>query len=295
MEAMVRLGSNLSGQAMLIGDDEVFELHALDGAPLNMIEAVSNEFEAPGTLAKLAAHGAGKSLDQVALGAPIPLPGAVVAAPVNYYDHMVEMSEVRDIRHLGVFLKARSSVIGPDSVIRLPYTDRRFDHEGELGVVIGTVTENVSESEALSSVFGYTCLLDITMRGGEDRSTRKSFRTFTPIGPHIITADEVGDPTDLRIICNVNGTERQNETTKEMVWSVAALISYISSVMTLYPGDIIASGTPAGIGPIFDGDVIDVIIERVGHLHMSVSANGAVACPTLGAGSGPTPPPPPPR
>jgi 2-keto-4-pentenoate hydratase/2-oxohepta-3-ene-1,7-dioic acid hydratase in catechol pathway len=287
----VRLGSDLGGQTLLITDSELRALHALNCEPLGMIEAITTEFEAPGTLRELAAHSAGRSLDAVALGAPIPLPGAIVAAPVNYYDHMVEMSEVRDIRHLGVFLKARSSVTGPDSVVRLPYTDRRFDHEGELGVVIGKVTENVSEAEVLSSVFGYTCLLDMTMRGGEDRSTRKSFRTFMPIGPHIVTADEVGDPTDLRIVCNVIGTERQNETTKEMVWSVAELIAYTSSVMTLYPGDIIASGTPAGIGPIFDGDVIDVIIERVGHLHVSVSADGAVTCPTLGAGSGPTPPP----
>jgi 2-keto-4-pentenoate hydratase/2-oxohepta-3-ene-1,7-dioic acid hydratase in catechol pathway len=291
----VRLGSNLSGQALLISDDELFELRALDGRPLGMIEAIINEFEAPGTLVELAEHAAGRSLDSVALGAPIPLPGAVIAAPINYYDHMVEMSDVRDIRNLGMFLKARSSVTGPGSVVRLPYTDRRFDHEGELGVVIGKVTENVSEAEALSSVFGYTCLLDITMRGGEDRSTRKSFRTFTPIGPYIVTPDEVGDPTDLRVVCNVNGTERQNETTKEMVWSVAELIAYTSSVMTLYPGDIIASGTPAGIGPIFDGDVIDVIIERVGHLHVSVSEEGAVSCPTLGAGAGLTPPPPPAR
>ena len=291
----MRLGSNLSGQTVLISDDELRELHALGGEPLGMIEAITTEFQAPGTLRELATHSAGRSLDSVALGAPIPLPGAVIAAPINYHDHMVEMSDVHDIRHLGVFLKARSSVTGPDSVVRLPYTDRRFDHEGELGVVIGKVTENVEEAEALSSVFGYTCLLDITMRGGEDRSTRKSFRTFTPIGPHIVTADEVGDPGDLRIVCNVNGTERQNETTKEMVWSVAQLIAYTSRVMTLYPGDIIASGTPAGIGPIFDGDVIDVIIERVGHLHVSVSADGVVSCPTLGAGSGPTPPPPPPR
>ncbi len=294
-EAAVRLGSNLSGQTVLLTDNALFELHDLAGAPVGIIEAISNEFEAPGTLEKLAAQSSAKGLDQVALGAPIPLPGAVVAAPVNYYDHMVEMSEVRDIRHLGVFLKARSSVTGPGSVVRLPYTDRRFDHEGELGVVIGKLTDNVEASEALSSVFGYTCLLDITMRGGEDRSTRKSFRTFTPIGPHIVTADEVGDPTDLRIVCSVNGIERQNETTKEMVWSVAELIAYISSVMTLYPGDIVASGTPAGIGPIFDGDVIDVVIERVGHLQVRVSSDGAIACPTLGAGSGPTPPPPPPR
>jgi 2-keto-4-pentenoate hydratase/2-oxohepta-3-ene-1,7-dioic acid hydratase in catechol pathway len=131
------------------------------------------------------------------------------------------------------------------------------------------------------------------MRGGEDRSTRKSFRTFTPIGPYIVTADEVGDPTDLQMVLTVNGTERQNQSTRDMVWSVAKLIAYTSTVMTLYPGDIIASGTPVGVGPIVDGDTIDLTIERVGHLHVDVSAADAILCPTLGAGSGPTPPPPP--
>jgi 2-keto-4-pentenoate hydratase/2-oxohepta-3-ene-1,7-dioic acid hydratase in catechol pathway len=291
----VQLGSNRSGQVVVISENESRALLAPDGQPLGMIAAITSEFAAPGTLRGLADRAEARDFDAASLAAPIPLPGAVVAAPVNYYDHMVEMSEVRDIRHLGMFLKARSSITGPDTVVRLPYTDRRFDHEGELGVVIGKLAADVLEKDALDYVFGYTCLLDITMRGGEDRSTRKSFRTFTPTGPYIVTADEVGDPTDLRVICNVNGTERQNETTKEMVWSVAQLIAYTSSVMTLFPGDIIASGTPAGIGPIFDGDEIDVIIERVGHLHVTVAADGAIECPTLGVGSGPTPPPPPPR
>lgn len=292
-ETTLRLGTTKANQVVLIEGSECVELSSDGAAPLSMIDVIRLSADPPGAIADLAIRGRRRAFDESELAAPIPLPGAIIAAPVNYYDHMVEMSEVRDIRALGMFLKARSSVTGPDTVVRLPYTDRRFDHEGELGVVIGKMTESVSAEEALDSVFGYTCLLDITMRGGEDRSTRKSFRTFTPIGPSIVTADEVGAPTDLRIICNVNGTERQNESTKEMVWSVAQLIAYTSTVMTLYPGDIIASGTPAGIGPIEDGDVIDVMVERVGTLHVSVSAEGAIVCPTLGAGSGPVPPPPP--
>lgn len=291
----MRLGTTKANQVVLIDGDEVVELSSDDGSPQTMLDVIRAATESPGAIAALAARGRRRGFDPAELVAPIPLPGAVIAAPVNYYDHMVEMSEVRDIRSLGMFLKARSSVTGPDTIVRLPYTDRRFDHEGELGVVIGSMTENVSVEHALESVFGYTCLLDITMRGGEDRSTRKSFRTFTPIGPSIVTADEVGSPTDLRVICNVNGSERQNESTKAMVWSVAELIAYTSTVMTLYPGDIIASGTPAGIGPIDDGDEIEVIIERVGTLHVRVSATGAIPCPTLGAGSGPVPPPPPSR
>ena len=291
----MRLGTTKAKQVICIDGDECVELHAPGGGTLSMLDVIrlaADDVEAIGRLIDSTTR---RVVDPSELDAPIPLPGAVIAAPVNYYDHMVEMSEIRDIRALGMFLKARSSVTGPGSVVRLPYNDRRFDHEGELGVVIGKVTENVAEYDALQSVFGYTCLLDITMRGGEDRSTRKSFRTFTPIGPSIVTADEIGEPTDLRIICNVNGTERQNESTKEMVWSVAQLIAYTSTVMTLYPGDIIASGTPVGVGPIEDGDTIDVIIEGVGTLHVDVSAQGAIACPTLGAGSGPVPPPPPSR
>ena len=289
----MKLGTTDDGAAVLVDGEHFVALRSATGAPVSMLEVIEAESAQPGAAAAMAARG--DTENAVPLGrlvAPIPLPGAVVAAPVNYLDHMVEMSEVRDIRHLGVFLKARSSVTGPGSVVRLPYSDRRFDYEGELGVVIGTTALNVGTADALDHVFGYTCLLDITMRGGEDRSTRKSFRTFTPTGPHIVTSEEIGDPTDLEIVLEVNGVERQHASTKEMVWSVAELISYASSVMTLYPGDIIASGTPVGVGPIDDGDVLDLSIDRIGTLHVSVSGEGAVPCPTLGAGEGPVPPPP---
>ena len=127
----------------------------------------------------------------------MPDPTKIVAAPVNYLDHQAEMNEAYHIDALGVFLKA--PVLGPrrtGQTIRLPYTDRRFDQEGELALVIGRRARDVAVADALDHVAGYTCLLDITMRGGEDRSTRKSFDTFTPVGPYLVTPDEVG-PLDV--------------------------------------------------------------------------------------------------
>ncbi len=231
-------------------------------------------------------------LSGVRLRAPLDRPGKIIAAPVNYSRHMSEMSETLDINDLGVFLKANSSVCGPGDVIRLPYADRRFDQEGELGVVIGRQARGIAEADALDAVFGYTCLLDITMRGGEDRSLRKSFDTFTPIGPWIVTADEVGNPDSLALTCSVSGRVRQEGNTRSLIWPVAKLVAYTSSVMTLYPGDVIATGTPEGVGPLADGDSIELTIEKIGTLSVRVSAAGATACPTAGAGRGPVPPPP---
>lgn len=228
----------------------------------------------------------------VRLAAPIPRPGKIAAAPVNYEDHKEEMKQTGDVAHLGFFLKANSSVLAPEGVIRLPYTDRRFDNEGELALVIGRRCRHVPIAQALDVVFGYTCLLDITMRGGEDRSTRKSFDTFTPLGPCIVTADEFGDPTDAELTCSVNGELRQKANTGQLIWGVARLVEYMSSVMTLEPGDVISTGTPAGVGPIESGDVVSVTISRIGTLTVGVSAEEAGLSPTLGAGSGPVPPPP---
>lgn len=216
-------------------------------------------------------------LDQVRLEAPLPFPGKVVAAPVNYFDHQGEMKVDTTVADLGVFLKATSSVIGPQGVIQLPYTDRRTDQEGELAVVIGAPARHVTPADALEYVFGYTCLLDITVRGSEDRSTRKSFDTFTPIGPWIATAEEVDNPGFLELRCWVNDELRQQANTKELIVGVPELIAYTSSVMTLHPGDIIATGTPAGVGPLTDGDQVTVEIDRVGRLEVSISTDTAVA------------------
>jgi 2-keto-4-pentenoate hydratase/2-oxohepta-3-ene-1,7-dioic acid hydratase in catechol pathway len=227
---------------------------------------------------------------------PVADPSKIIAAPVNYRDHQAEMSVDASIGALGFFLKAPSSLLDPGGTIRLPYHDRRFDQEGELALVIGRTARHVSEQDALSYVFGYTGLLDITMRGGEDRSTRKSFDTFTPMGPVLVTADEFGDPDNVELRCWVSGDLRQKASTRDLIWGVARLVSYASSVTTLYPGDVITTGTPAGVGPLTLGDTIRLELSGLGlDLTAEVAADDATASPTAGAGRGPVPPPAPAR
>lgn len=230
------------------------------------------------------------AIDSVLLLPPVPDPSKIAAAPVNYVDHQHEMNTSVHVDGLGVFLKASSSVLAHGGKVRLPYVDRRFDQEGELAVVIGRRVSHVEPDAAMECVFGYSPLLDMTMRGGEDRSTRKSFDTFTPMGPCLVTADEVGDPSLLTLSCTVNGTLRQHTSLSELIWSIPRLVSYVSSVMTLLPGDVITTGTPAGVGAVVDGDRIEVSIDRLPMLQVSVSSVGATACPTSGADRGPVPP-----
>lgn len=215
-------------------------------------------------------------LTEVALEAPLPRPGKIIGAPVNYLDHKAEMEYTTSVADLGVFLKANSSVIGPGEDILLPYSDKRTDQEGELAVVIGRTASHVSADNALDHVFGYTCVLDITVRSGEDRSTRKSFDTFTPLGPWIVTADEIPDPDTLDLRCAVGGTTRQRTTTADLIFGVRELIAYTSSVMTLHPGDVIATGTPAGVGPLSHGDRVILDIEKVGRLEVGVDGSRAI-------------------
>jgi 2-keto-4-pentenoate hydratase/2-oxohepta-3-ene-1,7-dioic acid hydratase in catechol pathway len=237
---------------------------------------------------------AGFAVSGVRLRVPVADPSKIIAAPVNYRDHQAEMSSDAQVGALGFFLKAPSSLLDPGGTIQLPYHDRRFDQEGELALVIGRTARHVSPQDALSCVFGYTGLLDITMRGGEDRSTRKSFETFTPMGPVLVTADEFGDPGDVELRCWVSGDLRQQASTRDLIWGVARLVSYASSVTTLFPGDVITTGTPAGVGPLAPGDTIRLELSRLGlDLTAQVAADDAVASPTSGHGRGPVPPPPP--
>lgn len=212
----------------------------------------------------------------VTLAAPL-RPRTVIGAPVNYRDHQVEMREQLTVAELGVFLKASSSVIGPGGIVELPYTDVRTDHEGELTVVLGRRARNVSAAQAMDFVLGYTCGLDITVRSTEDRSTRKSFRTFTPLGPWVVTADEVPDPGALDLRCWVGDELRQDASTADLILGVAELVAYASHVMTLEPGDVILTGTPAGVGPIRPGDRVAVEISSIGRLEVTVSGAGAIA------------------
>ncbi|MFC8511785.1 fumarylacetoacetate hydrolase family protein [Streptomyces sp. NPDC057257] len=215
-------------------------------------------------------------LSDITLACPLPVPPKIIAAPVNYLDHKAEMTVEHTVADLGVFLKARTSVIGPGDTVVLPYTDMRFDQEGELGVVIGRRVRDLPVEEAMTAVFGYTCLLDMSMRSTEDRSTRKSFDTFTPIGPWIVTADEIPDPAVLGLRCWVGDTLRQETVIADMIFDVPTLVAYASSVMTLEPGDVIATGTPKGVGPVADGDRVAVEIDAIGRLDVTVSDRGAI-------------------
>lgn len=234
----------------------------------------------------LAAGGDAVPVAGVILRSPQPAPATVLAAPVNYRRHQAEMggaggvyrdADIKTIETYAGFVKASGSVVGPDQPIRLPLPDRRFDHEAELGVVIGRRAHRVRREDALDHVFGYVPLIDVTMRGPEDRSFRKSFDTFTPIGPAIVTHDEVGSPDNLELRLTVNGATRQHGNTADLIYGVARLIELYSSAVTLQPGDLIATGTPEGVGPIEPGDTVTLFVERVGALTMQVSVVDGVA------------------
>jgi len=233
---------------------------------------------------KVAAKRAGAKavpLASVKLLPPNPCPVHVIAAPANYRKHIGEIgarsvSKGRSADQMGFFMKATASLVGAGGAIELPKgSTRRFDHESELAVVIGRRARNVPRSEAMDYVFGYSCLIDVTMRiepgvAEEERVTRKSFETFTPLGPWIVTADEVPDPHNLRNQLWVNGQSKQDANTRDMIVNIPALIELISSVMTLNPGDVIASGTPEGVGPIALGDKVRIGIESVGEMTLAV-------------------------
>jgi len=204
-------------------------------------------------------HGSARLLAPVA-------PGKVVAVGLNYRDHALEMGEELP-EEPKLFLKPSTSVIGPGAEIVLPPMSRRVDYEAELAVVIGRPARKVSLSEATGHILGYTCLNDVTARDLQKidgQWTRaKSFDTFCPLGPAIETGI---DPSDLHIELRVNGHVRQSSTTANLIFKPAELVSFISQVMTLLPGDVIATGTPPGIGSLAAGDMVEVEIERIGIL-----------------------------
>ena len=211
------------------------------------------------------------SLSDVRLLSPI-LPSKVVAVGRNYREHASELGGQAPDRPL-IFLKPSTSVIGPGDSIRLPVDARRVDHEAELAVVIGAKgARDVPREEALSRVFGYTCANDVTARDQQQLDgqwTRaKGHDSFCPLGPWIETQL---DPADLLIRCEVDGELRQNDRTSSMVFDVATLVSYVSHIMTLLPGDVLLTGTPAGVGELRPGQQVTASIEGIGSLANSVT------------------------
>ena len=215
----------------------------------------------------------------VVLLSPVARPSKLIAAPVNYDLHIAEAEAdpaislgkaVARIDQAGLFLKATSSLVGPGEGVAVRFPDRRTDHEVELAVVIGNTVANIERDAALSVVAGYAIGLDMSVRGSEDRSFRKSIDSYAVLGPWLVTADEVPDPDRLAFTLRVNGELRQQANTISLLRNVRHLIAWASQWYTLYPGDIIYTGTPAGVGPVVPGDELKAEFERIGVMNVTV-------------------------
>lgn len=226
-----------------------------------------------------AATAVGRPVKDIRFLSPVANPGKVVAAPVNYLAHLNETiadpatfsrAHVIRIQESGLFLKATSSIVGVSDGVALRFPDRRNDHEIELAVVIGKAGSGIAEADALDHVAGYTLGLDMTLRGPEERSFRKSIDSYTVLGPWMVTADEFGDPSDVGVALAVNGETRQQARTRDLILSVPALIAFASSFYTLQPGDVLMTGTPEGVGPVQAGDIITATVERVATIDVTV-------------------------
>jgi 2-keto-4-pentenoate hydratase/2-oxohepta-3-ene-1,7-dioic acid hydratase in catechol pathway len=216
-------------------------------------------------------------LSGVKLETPVAWPNKVIAFPANYHAHVEEMKTGTGLISAfkadgqGFFLKANSSLSGPNDPIVLPnIPNRQIHHECELAIFIGEGGREISRDDALSHVFGYACLIDVVVRGKEERVMRKSYDSFCPVGPYIVTADEVPNYDSIDLQLSVNGETRQRASTRDLIVDIPEMIRMASAVMTLYPGDIIATGTPAGVGPIHGGDKVVIEIGKVGKMSIDV-------------------------
>lgn len=211
---------------------------------------------------------------------PIHRPGKILCVGLNYRDHALEGGR-QVTEYPTIFLKASSAIIGHRQTIYLPQVSQMVDFEAELAVVIGEQVINCAAEHAHTYIAGYTILNDITARDYQRRTSQwtmgKSCDTFAPLGPVLVTADEIEEPHNLEITSSLNGNEMQRSNTRHLIFSIPFLIEYISSVMTLEPGDIISTGTPAGVGsfrepPVFlqSGDLVEINVEKIGSLQNPV-------------------------
>jgi len=228
-----------------------------------------------------AKHAPVRPLAEVKLLSPVANPSKIVAAPVNYRRHLEEaradaqihfQKQIDEIQKIGLFLKATSALVGPSEGVALRYLDRRNDHEVELALVIGKRADRVRAADWARYVAGYAIGLDMTIRGPEERSLRKSVDTYCVVGPWLVTADEIADPTNLTLSIAVNGEPRQKANTRDLVLGLGTLVELASSFYTLLPGDIILTGTPEGVGPVRPGDVMDAAIDGIGAMRVGVRA-----------------------
>ncbi|MGD0355568.1 MAG: fumarylacetoacetate hydrolase family protein [Dehalococcoidia bacterium] len=256
---IIRFQQNeMTSYGVLEGDS----IQVYNGSPYDAGIGSDSHFRPTGTTVPLAG---------VKLLSPCPA-SKMVCLGLNYRPHAVEFKiKLPELPLL--FLKPPSAIIGPGDTIVLPPGSLRIDYEGELGIVMGKKARNVPEDEFAGYVLGYTCFNDVTDRVAQTKDgqwTRsKSYDTFAPIGPCVETAVS---PSNLKIETIVNGEIKQTGSTSELIFAVPRLVSYISQVMTLMPGDVIATGTPAGVGPLNDGDTVEISVEGIGILKNYVAS-----------------------
>jgi len=221
----------------------------------------------------------GVPVDKVRFLSPVASPSKIIGVPVNYPAHVAEAKldtktfaqYAGGIEEQGLFLKANSSLVGCSQGVRIRFPERPSHHEIELGIVIGRQGSNISEANAYDHIGGYAIALDMTVRGKEDRSLRKSVDTYSVLGPWLTTADEIPDPQALDFLLSVNGATRQQSNTRNMIMKIRRQIAWASSFYTLYPGDIIMAGTCEGVGPVVPGDMIEASFEGLGSMKVPVS------------------------
>jgi len=255
-----------------------------------MPEVIDALMSRPGAMpaVKDALKGPGKELGRVKLLPPVENPPSLWAAAANYKDHQAEMLKAsggpsradysKDDLMAEFFLKPSSSIIGPGGTIVLPKVSHHVDYEAELCAVIGKRARKVTEAEALDYVFGYTICWDISQRDPwgrnrqNTRNIRKGFDSFTALGPWIVSKDELPEPQDTRIVVELNGKHVMTAHTKDMICGVRDHIRFLSSVLTLRPGDLITTGTPAGVAKLAPGDRLKGRIDHIGEMELSVEA-----------------------
>jgi 2-keto-4-pentenoate hydratase/2-oxohepta-3-ene-1,7-dioic acid hydratase in catechol pathway len=233
----------------------------------------------------MAAKAPGKPVASVRLLSPVARPSKAMAAPTNYRKHIAEMRsrtdlppeatnrQPPDIGKAGIFLKSNSAIVGPSEGIPLRFPDRIHEHEIELVAVIGKQGSDIPKAKAKDYIAGYTLGLDMTCRGGEDRSFRKSIDGYAVLGPWFVTADEIANPDDVTVTLTVNDELKQTADTKDLIYDIGRLIEFASSFYTLYPGDVYYTGTPQGVSAVKPGDVLRGKCEQIGAFEIKVRAH----------------------
>ena len=233
----------------------------------------------------LADKAAPKPINGVKFLSPVANPTKVIGTPTNYRAHIAEMSVMRQatpnlrnfgsLEEAGLFLKANSSLVGMSEGVAVRFPDRRTDHEAELGIVFGKKATDLPVEKAFDCVVGYSMALDMVVRGPEDRSFRKSIDTYSLLGPWLVTKDEIPNPDGLEFFLSVNGEERQRANTKDMIMDCANQISWATRFYTLWPGDILMTGTPSGVGRVQPGDTMHFEMQGIGKTDIPIRAHKA--------------------